>query len=261
MPDVSPEKSFVEDGAVWGRLELSMTPGESTVYELRGNQSQVVGRASGCDLRVDLPHISGSHCTVRPSGTSEEGQYCAKIRDISSNGTVVNGVAIGKQKEADLREGDTITFTKLVGQITEFPCIVFHACDAPKPAAAAARRSKRGRTSSDGGAEADADALEGAGGAGGAEGAALAGDATVRMAGASVASAAVGTPFSDGRLDLAFKDLAYEREQVLRLQTELRSKDDALLAEQARSAQAQQAASAKEAALREELREAQCALL
>ena len=99
MPNVSPEKSFVEDGAVWGRLELSMTPGESTVYELRGNQSQVVGRASGCDLRVDLPHISGSHCTVRPLGTSEEGQYCAKIRDISSNGTVVNGVAIGKQKE------------------------------------------------------------------------------------------------------------------------------------------------------------------
>ena len=24
----------------------------------------------------------------------------------------------------------------------------------------------------------------------------------------------MGTPFSDGRLDLAFKDLAYEREQV-----------------------------------------------
>jgi predicted component of type VI protein secretion system len=93
----SPEKSFVEDGAVWGRLELSMTPGESTIYELRGNQSQVMGRASGCDLRVDLPHISGSHCTVRPSGTSEDGQYCAKIRDISSNGTVVNGVAIGKE--------------------------------------------------------------------------------------------------------------------------------------------------------------------
>ena len=67
----SPEKSFVEDGAVWGRLELSMTPGESTVYELRGNQSQVIGRASGCELQVDLPHISGSHCTVRPSGTSE----------------------------------------------------------------------------------------------------------------------------------------------------------------------------------------------
>ena len=126
-----------------------------------------------------------------------------------------------------------------MGQVTEFPCIVFHACDAPEPAAAAARRSKRGRTSSDGGAEADADALEGAGDA---EGAALAGDATVRMAGASVASAAVGTPFSDGRLDLAFKDLAYEREQVLRLQTELRAKDDVQLAEQARSAQAQHAA-------------------
>ena len=75
----SPEKSFVEDGAVWGRLELSMTPGESTVFELRGNQSQVVGRASGCELQVDLPHISGSHCTVRPSGTSEEGQYCATL--------------------------------------------------------------------------------------------------------------------------------------------------------------------------------------
>ena len=73
-----------------------------------------------------------------------------------------------------------ITFTKLVGQITDFPCVVFHACDAPKPAAVAARRSKRGRTSSDGGAEADTDALEGAGGA---DGAALAGDATVRMAG------------------------------------------------------------------------------
>ena len=110
MPNVSPEKSFVEDGAVWGRLELSMTPGESTVYELRGNQSQVVGRASGCDVRVDLPHISGSHCTVRPSGTSEEGQYCAKIRDISSNGTVVNGAKLRHNKKVRLSVGDKVTF-------------------------------------------------------------------------------------------------------------------------------------------------------
>ena len=207
----SPEKSFVEDGAVWGRLELSMTPGESTVYELRGNQSQVIGRASGCELQVDLPHISGSHCTVRPSGTSEEGQYCAKIMDISSNGTCLNGIAIGRQKEGDLREGDMITFTKLVGQITEFPKMVFHACDVPKPAAAAARRSKRGRTGSDAGGGAEAEAEAEAEGEGGADGGALAGEPTLRMA-----SSAVGTPFSDGRLDLAFKDLAYEREQVPR---------------------------------------------
>ena len=282
-----------------------MTPGESTVYELRGNQSQVIGRASGCELQVDLPHISGSHCTVRPSGTSEvTGRHsnlgptdgtdplmgldskpgptvfalCSvrrastaprswtsppmarastaspsagrtagpKQRPLLSARAHLQGAPgssgwlgaprgetgpLGaqplprvlelaatkaadfpgsfsfRQKEGDLREGDMITFTKLVGQITEFPKMVFHACDVPKPAAAAARRSKRGRTGSDagGGAEAEAE------GEGGAEGGALAGEPTLRMA-----SSAVGTPFSDGRLDLAFKDLAYEREQVPR---------------------------------------------
>ena len=116
-----------------------------------------------------------------------------------------------RQKEGDLREGDMITFTKLVGQITEFPKMVFHACDVPKPAAAAARRSKRGRTGSDAGGGAEAEAEAEAEGEGGAEGGALAGEPTLRMA-----SSAVGTPFSDGRLDLAFKDLAYEREQVPR---------------------------------------------
>ena len=153
--------------------------------------------------------------------------------DISSNGTCLNGIAIGRQKEGDLREGDMITFTKLVGQITEFPKMVFHACDVPKPAAAAARRSKRGRTGSDAGGGAEAEAEDEAEGEGGADGGALAGEPTLRMA-----SSAVGTPFSDGRLDLAFKDLAYEREQVLRLQKELRAKADEQLAEQTRSAQA-----------------------
>ena len=47
-----------------------------------------------------------------------------------------------------------------------------------------------------------------------------------------------GTPFSDGRLDLAFRDLAVEREHVLRLQKDLAAKECLLATEQAKTQQA-----------------------
>ncbi|MFI6359734.1 FHA domain-containing protein [Streptomyces sp. NPDC050743] len=64
---------------------------------------QVVGRAPGCDLRLEHPHVSGRHAELSRSGAQ------VLIEDLSStNGTYVNGSPVrGPQR---LYSGDTISF-------------------------------------------------------------------------------------------------------------------------------------------------------
>ena len=37
--------------------------------------------------------------------------------DLSSNGTCLNKEAVGRNMERELRDGDVVTFTKLIGQV------------------------------------------------------------------------------------------------------------------------------------------------
>ena len=79
-----------------------------------------------------------------------------QVMDLSSNGTCLNDVAVGRNMERELGDGDVITFTKLsaksvssthVGS-TEYPRIVFRAAVGD---AVTNRRPKRGRASVSGG--------------------------------------------------------------------------------------------------------------
>lgn len=114
-------KSPSKGDAVWGRLELQMSAGDTTIYELKGEKAQIVGRAAGSDIPIALPHVSATHCTVREAGLNEEGHHVVKIMDLSSNGTCLNREPIGRNLERELREGDVVTFTKHVGQVGGAP--------------------------------------------------------------------------------------------------------------------------------------------
>ena len=173
----------------------------------------MVGRAQGCDIHVNLPHISATHCSLRPSGYSEEGHYIVKLMDTSSNGTCHNGLAIGRNNEVDLRDGDTITFTKMVGQITDYPRMIWRACAIVK--SAPTRRAKRAR-----GGEINGSA-----------------DAAAAEAGAAAASAAAAA-LEVERKEVARlqKELASEREKAQRAQ-EVAAAKEAELREAQRAAQ------------------------
>ena len=129
-------ESIVGPDDIWGRIELRMTADESEIFQLKGDSSQVVGRALGADIHVNLPHISATHCTLRPSGVSEEGQYCVKIMDSSSNGTCLNANPIGRNKEKPLVDGDTLSIPRCGSNLGMHPSVDrrpvrTHACCPP----------------------------------------------------------------------------------------------------------------------------------
>ncbi|MCJ1306415.1 hypothetical protein MMC25_000057 [Agyrium rufum] len=67
----------------------------------------LIGRHPECDRVVDLPSISNRHCLVFCE--SRGGKTIAVLEDLSSNGTFVNEVIIGRNKRRELNEGDEIT--------------------------------------------------------------------------------------------------------------------------------------------------------
>ncbi|MEI7922012.1 MAG: ATP-binding protein [Planctomycetota bacterium] len=68
-------------------------------FELGGSKA-VIGRETGCDIRIKDPEISRRHLEIR----RESGQF--KLIDLgSANGTLVNGIAV---RETWLRRGDRI---------------------------------------------------------------------------------------------------------------------------------------------------------
>ena len=88
----------------------------------------IIGRVNTVDIVADLPHVSATHAVVRNSkAVSQSGQPIVKVMDLSSNGTCLNNVPVGRNLERELREGDVITFTKLADKITEYPRLIFHA--------------------------------------------------------------------------------------------------------------------------------------
>ena len=63
----------------------------------------VIGRGSQCTFKLKNPKISSKHCTI-----TWDGEDYATITDTSSNGTFINGKAIGKDKSAVLRDGNEV---------------------------------------------------------------------------------------------------------------------------------------------------------
>ncbi|KAL8691290.1 MAG: hypothetical protein Q9218_003450 [Villophora microphyllina] len=67
----------------------------------------LVGRHPECDRVLELPTISNRHCIV--FSENKHGKLVAIIEDLSSNGTFVNEVILGRNKRHELEDGDQIS--------------------------------------------------------------------------------------------------------------------------------------------------------
>ncbi|KAL8836367.1 MAG: hypothetical protein Q9170_002940 [Blastenia crenularia] len=67
----------------------------------------LIGRHPECDRVIELPTISNRHCIV--FSENKNGQLVAVIEDLSSNGTFVNEVILGRNKRQELEDGDQIS--------------------------------------------------------------------------------------------------------------------------------------------------------
>lgn len=70
----------------------------------------LVGRSSTCDIKIAGGDVSSKHCQFTISNTG--GKEYLLLTDTSTNGTSVNGEALGKGISALLRSGDKISFAK-----------------------------------------------------------------------------------------------------------------------------------------------------
>ena len=84
-------------------LEIAMHDGSVEQVRIDDGVTLVIGRGADADIRVDDPHVSGTHAIV----TSRGGQVSVDDRE-SSNGTSVNGRRI--DAACVLHDGDILEF-------------------------------------------------------------------------------------------------------------------------------------------------------
>ncbi|KAI8372871.1 kinase-like domain-containing protein [Radiomyces spectabilis] len=109
MPEWDKEKS------AWGFLQ-SLNPKYDSMYLDRqgcaktGRTGYLFGRCKDADIRFESQEISKRHCVIyMETGNSSHGKgICIYLKDMSSNGTFVNGSPVGADRRVMLKAGDRI---------------------------------------------------------------------------------------------------------------------------------------------------------
>jgi hypothetical protein len=93
-----------EDHSGWGRM-ISLNP----AYPNCNLQKETVdfGRKSQCVHQIKHPAVSGIHCELTHRGQGE-----VWLKDMSTNGTFLDGVAVGKGKKTLVKDGQEIVLIK-----------------------------------------------------------------------------------------------------------------------------------------------------
>lgn len=114
-------------------MRLTLLPGGVQTFDIKRIGSRVaLGRKEGSDIIINEPVVSGTHCYI--TVTSNHGAY---IEDVSTNGTYVNGVKIGKGSHLDVHDGDMLTLGKPgtnTGPIGSGVCVNFRVSFEPQSA-------------------------------------------------------------------------------------------------------------------------------
>ena len=119
-PSPSPSPASEAGSGAWGALlkkeNCAWKEGPAEV-SLRAS-CVVVGRAKEDDisLTITLPAISTRHCKIEPALPLADGTLTAKLTDMSTNGTFVDGVRVGKNNACIVVDGSTLSFGKLTVQ-------------------------------------------------------------------------------------------------------------------------------------------------
>lgn len=78
----------------------------------------LIGRSRKCDIVVEPPDCSSKHCQIGSSDVG--GRQAVFVKDMSTNGTFVNGTLVGKGNTCLLRDGDRISFAASCEFITKY---------------------------------------------------------------------------------------------------------------------------------------------
>ncbi|KAJ1978174.1 hypothetical protein H4R34_003301 [Dimargaris verticillata] len=111
--DVAPTQRDQHQQRVVGKLIANRGGDAATEYLLALDQSIVIGRHRSCDIKVEGTFCSNHHCRLAVEMSTEDSNGFAVVcHDMSSNGTFVNRVKIGKGKTVLLTHGDTLEIRK-----------------------------------------------------------------------------------------------------------------------------------------------------
>jgi len=89
-------------------MRLTLVPDGNQTYDIKRIGVRVsLGRKQGCDILLSDVVVSGIHCYITMNSMS-----AATVEDMSTNGTYINGVKIGKGLKLDVKEGDMLTLGK-----------------------------------------------------------------------------------------------------------------------------------------------------
>eukprot|EP01102_Stenamoeba_stenopodia_P008771 TRINITY_DN255_c0_g3_i1.p1 TRINITY_DN255_c0_g3~~TRINITY_DN255_c0_g3_i1.p1 ORF type:complete len:519 (-),score=86.09 TRINITY_DN255_c0_g3_i1:12-1568(-) len=105
QPQVTPNSPTNNDTGypvtTWGLL-MPLHGNNPTKFEL--NKDTNIGRSRKCVIRLNDPRVSAVHCNITRSYSGD-----VILKDLSSNGTWVNGTLVGKNNVMSLRSGDKIS--------------------------------------------------------------------------------------------------------------------------------------------------------
>jgi len=81
-------------------------------------RSALIGRSRNCDIVVSPLDCSSKHCQIGSSNIG--GRQAVFVKDLSTNGTFVNGTLVGKGNTCLVRDGDRISFATSCEFITKY---------------------------------------------------------------------------------------------------------------------------------------------
>lgn len=98
---------------------MSLAPQAYPHITLRANPT-VIGRKTGCDVRMtDIQSISSRHCSLSWSAGE------ARLRDLSTNGCLLNGKRLVKDEATELCAGDEVVLAKDTANAMQLVAYIF----------------------------------------------------------------------------------------------------------------------------------------
>lgn len=92
----------------------------------------LLGRSEECDIEIDMDDISCRHCVIYKTTIMEDriSREVSMCQDMSSNGTFINGLCLGRNARKVLNNGDHIGLAKGVDFLFRYPhnrqAVAFH---------------------------------------------------------------------------------------------------------------------------------------
>ncbi|KAJ5068205.1 serine/threonine-protein kinase fhke-related [Anaeramoeba ignava] len=113
----------------WGEL-VSLTKKHPN-FLLKGDDPITIGRLKTCSFRIKDRKMSGVHCSIQrvKNESNDLTPYNVVIKDLSANGTFINGQRLGKGNEKELLHSYEISFVFPRGRTIAEPVGAFRFTD------------------------------------------------------------------------------------------------------------------------------------